>query len=371
MVTPTGVVSSKAARVRSNSNRSRATRRSSADHGEVLKACSSTLRKPSSSCSSIGRTGYGLLADWVMVPYVPPHAPSALMNLARLGLDRIQCPHHDFRAAAETSPSGSSTRAALGVHPAHAADQAVHHQEPPDGLRPLGADDRHRGGFGACVRVVVLARRDDLADPGRRPAAVAPGAAHLLRVRRGGRDLRRGRGQGRGRDRRHHRAHRGLRRRTGADQGEARRPGPARRPDAARAAGPHPGPGQAARTRRGLGVVPGAQAGRRLLVRRRLRGVVLRRQDARGRARRRVRQGHRRGDQGAAALRRVRRAARLGAQGGVPACLQRLHAPRRGQRGFRHRRAPLARPGDGGVHRLLGRRIRRPCTTTARRAAGG
>ena len=68
MVTPTGVVSSKAARVRSNSNRSRATRRSSADHGEVLKACSSTLRKPSSSFSSIGRTGYGLLADWVMVP---------------------------------------------------------------------------------------------------------------------------------------------------------------------------------------------------------------------------------------------------------------------------------------------------------------
>ena len=39
----------------------------------------------------------------------------------------------------------------------------------------------------------------------------------------------------------------------GADQGEARRPGPARRPDAARAAGPHPGPGQAARARRGLG----------------------------------------------------------------------------------------------------------------------
>ena len=67
MVTPIGVVSSKAARVRSNSNRSRATRRSSSDHGEVLKACSSTLMKPSISFSSIGRTGYGLLADWVML----------------------------------------------------------------------------------------------------------------------------------------------------------------------------------------------------------------------------------------------------------------------------------------------------------------
>ena len=192
------------------------------------------------------------------------------------------------------------------------------------------ADDRHRGGRGAPVRVVVLARRDDLADPGRRPAAVAAGAAHLLRLRRGGPHLRRDRGQGRGRDRRHHRADRRLRRRAGADQGEARRPGPARRPDAARAAGPHPGAGQAARTRRGMGVVAGTQAGRRLVVRRRLRGVVLRRQDARGGAGRRLRQGHRRGDQGAAAFRRLRRAARFGAQRGVPPRLQRLHAPRRG-----------------------------------------
>jgi len=68
MVTPTGVVSSKAARVRSNSNRSMPTRRSSSDHGEVLKACSSTFRKASGSPSSMGRIGYGLLADWVMVP---------------------------------------------------------------------------------------------------------------------------------------------------------------------------------------------------------------------------------------------------------------------------------------------------------------
>ena len=68
MVTPTGVLSSKAARVRSNSNRSTATRRSPSDHGEVLKACSSTFMKPSSSFSSMGRIGYGLLADWVIVP---------------------------------------------------------------------------------------------------------------------------------------------------------------------------------------------------------------------------------------------------------------------------------------------------------------
>jgi hypothetical protein len=67
MVTPTGVVSSKAARVRSNSSRPAVTRRSSSVHGEPLKACSSTFRKPSSSFSSMGRIGYGLLADWVMV----------------------------------------------------------------------------------------------------------------------------------------------------------------------------------------------------------------------------------------------------------------------------------------------------------------
>src|SRR5206468_2053373 len=81
-----------------------------------------------------GRLGHGAL--------VPPHAPSVLMNLAHVAPDRIQCPHHDFRAAAETTPSGSSTRARPDLYPAHATDQAVHHQEPPDGLRSLGADNR-------------------------------------------------------------------------------------------------------------------------------------------------------------------------------------------------------------------------------------
>src|ERR1700732_1639850 len=100
-----------------------------------------------------------------------------------------------------------------------------------------------------------------------------------------------------------------------------------------------------ARTRKKLGV-QGLRGDRLLLVRRRFRGVVLRRQDARGRAGRRVRKGHRRRDQGPAAIRRVRRAARLGAERGVPARLQCLHAAAwRGRGGLRHRGAPVARPG--------------------------
>ena len=70
----------------------------------------------------------------------------------------------------------------------------------------------------------------------------------------------------------------------------------------------------------------------------------------------RVRQGDRRGHQGAAALRRVRRAAGLGAGRRLPQRLQRLPAAppatrrpagRGPGRGFRHRRAPVGRPGDG------------------------
>src|SRR5438067_12262324 len=126
MVTPTGVVSSKAARVRSYSNRSDDTRRSSSVHGEVLKACSSILRNPSSSSSSMGRIGYGLLADWVIYALYLRTPRRSDWFLARAGPDRIQCPHHDFRAAAEGTPSGTSARAAFRAHPAHAADQAVH-----------------------------------------------------------------------------------------------------------------------------------------------------------------------------------------------------------------------------------------------------
>ena len=81
IVTPTGVVSSKAARVRSNSNRSRTIRRWLSDIGEPWKACSSTIMKLSNSSSSMGRIGYGpparLLADSVMYALVPLSAPSA------------------------------------------------------------------------------------------------------------------------------------------------------------------------------------------------------------------------------------------------------------------------------------------------------
>ena len=41
--------------------------------------------------------------------------------------------------------------------------------------------------------------------------------------------------------------------------------------------------------------------------------------------------------------------------GTIPSRLQRLHAPRQNQRGLRHRRAPVARPGHGGVRGDLGR----------------
>src|SRR5207247_1176207 len=61
------------------------------------------------------------------------------------------------------------------------------------------------------------------------------------------------------------------------------------------------------------------------------------------------------GVQGPAALRRVRRPARLVAPGRVPPRLQRLHEPRQNQRGLRHRRAPVARPGHGGVRGGLSR----------------
>jgi len=36
--------------------------------------------------------------------FVPPHAPSARLNLAQAGLNRIQCPHHVYRAATEEKP---------------------------------------------------------------------------------------------------------------------------------------------------------------------------------------------------------------------------------------------------------------------------
>jgi hypothetical protein len=287
-------------------------------------------------------------------------------GLGRPALNRLQFAHHGYPATDPwPPPRGADRRGAPG--PAHAADQAVHHQKPANGVYLVGRGDRHRGGGRARLGVVVLARRDDLADPGRRAADVAPGAAHLLR--RGGRrgDLRPAEGQGWRGDRGHHRADRGLRRRPGPDPQEARRPGPAWRPDAAGAAGPYSGPGQAASPGRGVGLVGGAQAGRWLLVRRRLRGVGLRRQDARGRPGRRVRQGHRRRDQGPAAVRCVRRAARLGAAGGVPARLQCLHAPGRGRGGLRHRGAPVARSGLRRVRDRLGRA---PARRALRRRGG-
>src|ERR1700738_3152778 len=81
-------------------------------------------------------------------------------DLACPGPHRIQCPHHGYRVAAEGAQPGAAARAARPEVPAPPADQAVHHQEPSAGLRALGADDRHRRGLGAPVRVVVLTWRD-------------------------------------------------------------------------------------------------------------------------------------------------------------------------------------------------------------------
>jgi len=248
-------------------------------------------------------------------------------------------------------------RALRFVHTLHSQLTRQFLQEPPDGLRPLGGDDRIAVASVHVSRVVVLARRDDFADPGRRPAAVAAGAAHLFGFAAVALILRRGRGQGRGRNHRHHRAHRGLRRRARTDQGKARRPGPARRPDAARAAGPHPGPGQAARTRRGSGGRPWCSSrpaaprsaatswmsfsdGKMLEV-----ALV----DVSGK-------GNRRGDQGAAAspARSAACSARCPGTSSSPACNAYM---RRGKtsEGFVTARAPVARPGHGGVRGGLSR----------------
>src|SRR5262249_38728701 len=80
--------------------------------------------------------------------------------------------------------------------------------------------------------------------------------------------LRRAGGQGRPRPGADDRGDRAGGPRSRPDQGEARHAGAARRGHADRAAGPDPGPGDAAQPARWLGLGVRAPAGRRLLVRR-------------------------------------------------------------------------------------------------------
>src|SRR5271154_2553867 len=88
---PMGVVSSNAARLRSNSNRPRAFCRSLSESGEPWKACWSTTWKSSNSSGPIGRIGYGLpaplRADSVIPAFVPRPARQRewFSSAARIG----------------------------------------------------------------------------------------------------------------------------------------------------------------------------------------------------------------------------------------------------------------------------------------------
>ena len=176
----------------------------------------------------------------------------------------VEFAHHGFPAAHPLCPARP-----LGGSPGDRPDPApVHHPEPPDGLRPHPRHAGHRGGRGAPVGVVVLAGTDDPAGAGGRAAALAPGPADPLRPGRAHAGVRRAVRAGRGGHHRDRRGHRAVRGRAGPDPLEARCAGAPRGPDAHRAAGPDPGPGQAARAARRLAVRRRAPAGRGLVLRR-------------------------------------------------------------------------------------------------------
>ena len=119
-------------------------------------------------------------------------APPRRTHLGRLTAHRLQCGHHGCRAPLWPLAARARRAARSAAARGQLSRQFITRNRRLAFLAVGHGGDRHRGGRGARVRVVVLARRDDLADPGRRPAAVAAGAAHLLRGGRGGRDLRRG-----------------------------------------------------------------------------------------------------------------------------------------------------------------------------------